>query len=121
MKDTISDWDILLIRQCKKNHYTINNFRKIISKRNALAYEYVTKADVVYFLTKIVLEYNLVRDWTKFILEELNPKKWWTKEEKPYIDNLLEELISKIACAEVKKFPRYRSPAWFRNKYNTID
>ena len=121
MKDNICVHDILLIRQCKKNGFNINNFRKIISKRNALAYEYVTKADVVYFLTKIVLDYNLVKDWSKFLLEDLNPKKWWTKEEKSYVDNLLEQLVSKISCTEVKVFPKYISPAWFRNKYGKDD
>ncbi len=85
--------------------------------RNALSFDYVTKSDVVYFLTKIVLEYELVRDWTEFLLTDLNPKKWWTKEEKSYIDNLLDCLISKIACSEISKFPRYRSPLRFRIKH----
>lgn len=117
MKDTICDYDLLLIRQCKKNNTSIDILRKIISKRNALSYNYVTKADVVYFLTKIVLDYELIRNMVEFITVDLNPKKWWGDTELSYQDNLIEQLISVISNTEVAKFPRYPRSAWFRNKY----
>lgn len=113
----MNPWDNLLIRQCKKNEFSLNIFCRIIEKRCALSREYVTKEDVISFLSKIVIKYDLVRDWSQFFLVDVNPKKWYREEEKSYIDNLLEQLISKISCAEIKKFPLYRSPAYFRNKH----
>lgn len=117
MKDKISNTDLLLIRHCKKNNTSIDILRKIVAKGYALPYSYVTKEDVARCLTRIVIDYDLIRQWEEFLLVDINPKKWWTKEEKPYIDNLLEQLISKISCTEVKVFPRYPNSAWFRNKY----
>ena len=116
MKDTISDWEILLIRQCKKNKYNINNFRRLVGKRCAIPYEHVNKSDVVHFLAEIVIDYGLIRNWTEFLLNDLNPIKWYDKNNPvPYVDNLIKELATKIMLTEIKKFPRYRSPARFRN------
>ena len=110
-------WDNLLIRQCKQNDFNLNICYRIIEKRCALPRRYVTKEDLISHLSKIVIDYDLVRDWSQFLLVDINPKKWYRKEEISYIDNLLEQLISKISCAEIKKFPLYRSPAYFRNKH----
>jgi hypothetical protein len=101
-------WDNLLIRRCKKNDVNLNNFYKIIGKRCDLPRDYTSKKDVISFLLRIVIKYDLVRNWSEFILVDVNPKKWYTEEEKSYIDNLLEQLISKITCAEKEKFPGYR-------------
>ena len=92
MKD-LSDTYIMLIRQCKKNKTSIRSMRKIISKGYALPLSYVDLSHVVYHLTQIVTDYDLVWDWSEFLLVDLNPKKWWTKEQKSYNDNLLEQLI----------------------------
>jgi hypothetical protein len=112
--DHISDYDILLIRQCKKNNPSLRSMRRIIGWRCGSTFDYVDKSHVVYHLTNLIIKYGLVRDWNEFLLNDLNPVKWWTKEEKSYIDNLLDVLISKIACSEISKFPRYRSPLRFR-------
>lgn len=121
MKD-FSDYDILIIRQCKKNKPSIRSLRRIVGMKCALPFEYVTQADVVHFLIEIVRDYNLIRNWDEFLITDLNPKKtWWCyvskdkrPQEKTYMDNLTDALISKIMLTEVKIFPRFRSPLRFR-------
>lgn len=117
MKD-FDDFDILLIRQCKRNKPSIRSLRRIVGMRCALNLEYVTKGDVVHFLMQIVLKFNLIRDWQEFLVFDMNPKKWWRDDvPKDHIDNLLEQLISKVSLTEVKIFPKWRSPARFRKQY----
>ena len=120
MKNDISNTDLLIIRACKRNHTKINMIRRIIARGYALNFEYVKLVDVAYHLSRIVREYDLIKEyeWCKFLTEDLNPKKWWRSEVKDYMDNLIEVLIGKIACTEVKIFPRYPNPAYFRNKYS---
>jgi len=117
MKTTISNTELLLIRACKKNNTDVNILRRIVSKGYALPHSYVSKADVARCLTRIVVDFSLIGDWEEFLLVDVNPKKWWTNREETYMDNLVEQLISKISITEVAQFPRYPRPAWFKNKY----
>lgn len=119
MKETISDIDILIIRQCKKNIPSINILNRLCCKRHALSYDVKDRAPLVHVLTEIVLEYNLIRDMYEFISVDLDPDNWRNKFYKAvsYKENLINVLISKIAITSVDKFPRYPKPAWFRNKY----
>ena len=119
--ENFDDLTILLIRQCKKNKPSMRSMRRIVGMKCALSLSHVTKFDVVYFLIRIVIDYNLVRDWNEFFITDLNPKKdyFFISEEnrppeKSYIDNLIDALISKVSCTEVKIFPYYRSPLRFR-------
>lgn len=126
MKDTIDNTDLLIIRACKRKHCSgsnINIISRVIARGYALHLKHVSKADVAYHLSRIVRDYDLIKeyDWCKFLTEDLNPKKWWTKEVKDYMDNLIDVLISKIACTQLSEFPRYPKPAWFKNKYNNLD
>jgi len=117
--EQISNIDILIIRQCKTNKLSINNLKKLVCRRHALSYSYVTNSDLIYVLTNIVLDYKLIRDMYEFIAVDLNPNNWRNKimkVELSYEDNLIEELISKIRCAPVVKFPRYITPLSHRNK-----
>jgi hypothetical protein len=117
MKDTISDNDLLLIRACKREKPSLRTMKRIVGRRYALHVKHVELQYVCKTLLKICLDYELIRDMEEFILFDINPKKWWTKEEKSFLDNVFDELVSVICCTEVKKFPRYRSSARFRNKY----
>lgn len=120
MKSTISNTDLLLIRACKRNKVNYNILRRIIAREYALRLSYVNHGDVARCLIRIVVNYELIRHWEEFLCVDLNPKKWWKSQadnKKPYLENLIEQLVSKITCSEVAKFPRYPSPAWFRNKY----
>lgn len=116
------DYTILLIRQCKKNKTSMRSLRRIVGMKCALQLEHVDVSDVVHFLIEIVIEFNLVKNWDEFLLTDLNPSKtWWCylptvdkPTEKPYMDNLVDVLVSKIALTEVKIFPYFRSPLRFR-------
>jgi hypothetical protein len=119
MKDTISDIDLLIIRQCKKNDPSINILNKLACKRHALWYDSLDKAPLIHVLIEIVLDHGLIRDMEEFLTVDLNPDDWRKKYYKPknYQENLIDQLISKIAVTSVDKFPRYPIPAWFKNKY----
>lgn len=112
---TISNSDLLLIRACKRNDVKLNTLRRIVARKCAIPFQYVNQSDVAHHLLKIVQEYNLIRNWDEFLIERLNPKKWWTNEEKPYMDNLINELVILISLTEVKIFPRYPEPLSFKN------
>ena len=119
MQETISDIDILIIRQCKRNNSSINILNKLACKRHALGYDSLDKSPLIHVLIEIVLEHNLIRDMEEFLTVDLNPDDWRKKYYAPrtYTENLIEQLISKIALATTNKFPRYPRPAWLRNKY----
>ena len=115
-------YDNLIVRQCKKNKTSMRSLRRIVGMKCALPFSYVTNADVIHFLIRIVRDYNLIKHWDEFLITELNPKKnWWylpeidRPKEKSYMDNLADVLISKIMLTEVKIFPNFRSPLRFRN------
>lgn len=119
MKETISDIDIIIIRHCKRNKPSINILNKLACKRHALGYDSIDKSPLIHVLIEIVLEYNLIRDMEEFITVNLDPNNWYNTFFKiqTYRENLISQLISKISCASVDKFPRYPRPAWFKNKY----
>jgi hypothetical protein len=119
MNDTISNIDLLIIRQCKRNNPSINILNKLACKRHGLSYDYLDKSPLIHVLTEIVLEYNLIRDMYEFIAVDLDPDNWRNKFYSPvtYKENLINQLINKISCSSVDKFPRYPRPAWFKNKY----
>jgi hypothetical protein len=123
MKDTIDNWDLLIIRAIKKhNKYEmiIKFIKNILARRQWISKCYVDNHFMSHYLLNICIDYNLICNLHEFIYKDLNPKKWWTKEVKSYEDNLIHELIGVIAVSEVSKFPRYPRPAWFRNKYPLI-
>jgi hypothetical protein len=102
-----------LICQCKKNESNFNNLYKIIARKCAISTVHLDKEHVASCLSKIVVQYDLVRNWSEFLLENCNPQKWWTKQEKPYIDNLIEELISKLCVRKLKNFRGIAHPQGF--------
>jgi hypothetical protein len=118
MKETISDIDLLIIRQCKKNKPSINILNKLACKRHALGYDSIDKSPLIHVLIEIVLDHGLIRDMEEFLTVDLNPDDWRKKYYKPknYQENLIDQLISKIRCSPVDKFPRYPRAAWFRHK-----
>jgi hypothetical protein len=122
MKETISDIDLLIIRQCKKNEPSINILNKLVCKRHALGYDSIDKAPLIHVLIEIVLNYDLIRNMEEFLTVDLNPDDWRKKYYKPqtYQENLINQLISKIALTSVDKFPRYPKPALFKNKYSMV-
>ena len=122
MKEDICNYDLLLIRACKRNHdhkKMMSMIKRVIMRRNALPYRAVNDGIVIHCLLNIVLQYGLIRRMEEFITVNLNPKKWWGHEVLSYEENLIKELISKIGCVECAVFPRYPRPAYFRNKYKT--
>jgi ferredoxin-fold anticodon binding domain-containing protein len=120
MKDTITDHQLLLIRQCKKNTTTLRSLRRIVGWKCALSFCYVQKGHVAYALLDIVDDYDLIDrsgfKFKEFILQTLNPKKWWSNDVKDYTDNLIEQLISIIANSEISKFPRYKRSLKYKNQ-----
>jgi len=125
MKNTIEDYQLLLIRQCKRNDISILNMRKIYAKSRALSLEYTPESYVTHALIEIILDYGLIRDMQQFLMETIDPDNWFNtygKEVPPkYSDLLLAKCISLIGITEVKKFPRFPRPAWGRNKYPDIN
>ena len=118
--NTIDNWELLMIRQCKKNITSMRNLARIYAASRALPlqycnnYSYVNRA-----LLFICLKFGLIRDFEDFVLYKIHPDKdkCWGKPSKSYDETLYQALVGVIANTRVDEFPRYPNPAWFRNKY----
>lgn len=121
MRSNIENWELLMIRQCKKNNPSIRNLRRIYAHSRAMSVSYYKNnfKFINHALLQICLDFDLIHNINQFITVEIHPDKdkWWSGVSKTYDESLCDALISVIMCSEIKKFPRYPRSAWFRNKY----
>lgn len=120
ISNTIENWELLMIRQCKKNNPSKYIFARIYGVSRALPTLYCNNFEYInYALLGICLKFGLIRDIHEFILYDINPVcRHGIFPTKPYSEHLYHKLISTIACSPVKKFPRYPDPALIRHKYS---
>jgi hypothetical protein len=113
--EELSNTYILLIRECKKSNPSVNVLCRIISKGYDIPLPYVDLSYINYHLCKIAVDYNLIRDFPAFLAFDCNPKNWGNQ--KSYMENFLDKIISVIACSNISKFPNYRRPLKTRVKH----
>lgn len=118
-----------MIRACKKNRYSPYALRRIYGTSHVLLLCHTPIEYATIGLMEIITKYNLVHDWNRFITEidEHRTAYWYwfmnvsnpESHEMPFTEAFLMQGACMIACAEIKKFPEYRSSAWFRNLATT--
>lgn len=118
MKDTIENYQLLLIRACKKSR-SPRILRRIYAASRALPFSLTPIEYVTHGLMEIIKDYELVKDWDTFIAEigRKQDGEYYFREPISFAEAYLESCISVISCTAVAKFPRYPRCAWFRNKY----
>ena len=120
-KSTIEDYQILLIRQCKRNKPNINIMRRIYAKSRALSLSYVTDRYVLHALLEIIEQFGLMKHSLSEFIFDLDPERdaWFRGKTRTFHEALFSSCISTIALTKPSDaFPRYPLPAYFKNKYN---
>ena len=118
MKQEIEDYQLLLIRQCKRNIPNVNIMRRLYAKSRALSFNYCTQEYVTHALLESIEKFNLRGSKLSEFVWDLCPNKndWLGIPSKPFKDTLLDKCVSIIRLSHpAEDFPRYISPAWFRN------
>lgn len=120
MKKEIKDWQLMLIRQCKRNTPNIRIMQRIYGYGKALRVEHVHIQYVIHALIEIIEDFKLKGGTLTEFLSELDPAKntWLGLPERSFQQRLLDKCITVIQLSEPeKRFPRYPLPAWFRNHH----
>lgn len=117
----IEDYELMLIRQCKRNKTSINIMRRIYAKSRALSFAYCSEVYVIDALLEIIEKFNLHKGKLTEFVWDLNPNRdsWFNAKPRTFTEALFEKCVSVISLTcPAEDFPRYPSPAWFRNKHN---
>lgn len=119
-----------MIRQCKQNSPSPKKLRKIFAKKCGLYPHHTPLAYANQGLMEIITEFNLVKDFAKFIrdiedtrsgtLFGVSPRSglkagWMYGPEISFEEAFMKTCISVIRLTLVKNLPGYRRPAKFRN------
>lgn len=110
-------WDNLLIRACKKRG-NIEIFRRILARRCGMGKHFIDDYFIAEKLMSIVQRYNNKDAF--HLLFECSPEQAWrfiTAQNQPtdnYWHRVIRVAASILKLTEVKKFPDYTAPLWFR-------
>ena len=117
----ISDNELLIIRHLKRCKNNDNILKRLVGKYYALDKEYITKEYIFNCLFKICLKFDLLLHNEKdkeihcfFICRE--SFGFYPETGDDFWNMWISKAKSRISCSEVKKFPRYPEPAYFRNR-----
>ena len=120
MNETISDNELLIIRHLKRNNPNDALLRRLVGRYYLLHPEHVDKVAIFNCLFGIIEKFDLFIHSDKhpsisgfftnreFYVDQLGFKDMW--------DEWIWRATSRIRLSGVNKFPRYPSPAYFRNK-----
>lgn len=112
-------YDILLVRACKKSG-NIDIFRRILARRCGMDKHFINDHFIAEKLLGIMQQYNPKEAF--HLIFECSPEQAWRfiSRQDQNTDNYWHRVIrvaaSVIKLTEVKKFPEYRAPLWFRAK-----
>lgn len=121
MKTEIEDWQLMLIRQCKRNKPNIRIMQRIYGYGKALRVEHVPIQYVIHGLIEIIEYFELRGGTLMEFIYDLDPArdKWFGFPERSFQQTVLDKCMTIIRQSQpAKDFPRYPSPAWFRNNHN---
>lgn len=122
MKPELETWELLMVRACKKNRYSIRTLRRIYAASRALSLEHTPIEYATNGLMEIITKYDLVRDWHDFIVNvDHKCTGFWygacANKEKyamPFKEAFLLQCVELLRMTAPKNvFPSYRSPTRF--------
>lgn len=121
------NWETLMIRACKNGKRSPRRLRRIYAASRALPIEYTPIEYATNGMMEIIVKFDLIRNLHDFIVEIDHERSgfWYAgcrdrkKYEMDFKEAFFRRCASTIALTEVSKFPGYRAPAYFRNKYGS--
>lgn len=111
----MNPWDNLIIRQCKREEFSTILLQRVIGKKTDRYHDNVNEYEIVDYLTRIVIKYDLVSHWGDFFDHKM--KYYESLEKHSYLDDVIQELRSIVYNTRVSKLVGYVSSYRHRN-YN---